>query len=156
LKEYAKELEIKRIVLTDHSIKKCYGESIKFADMYTLLYGITWYTSRGFLPYDQIAKNVDNATLVILNNNKTIIKTTYVKDIKNLNKILVKYGKLSKDDAQTIIEKHYDKKMYRFFENMLKGSNNEDLCILFHSVYQYVMIDLGVQTMYGKTFFMEV
>lgn len=155
LKEYASDLKIKRIVLADNSMKKCFGKSIKFSDMYSLLYGITWYASRGFLPYDQDKRSIDKDLLKIHNRNKDIIGSTYVKDVINLEKYLVKYGKINSNSAKNIINKFKDKTIYKFFHNILKNYD-ELTCTLFYNIYQKVMYDLNIQSMYGRTFFMEV
>ena len=59
IKSKKKEYNIKKICLRDNSKKYCYynGQK-KFKPMpylYTLLYGETWYGSRGFRPYDNLA-----------------------------------------------------------------------------------------------------
>ena len=39
---------------------------------------------------------------------------------------------------------------------MLKNYDDKKVCMMFYNIYQYVMIDLGVQSMHGKLFFMNV
>jgi hypothetical protein len=156
LKEYKKILKIKRIVLIDNSMKKYFGNSIIFSDMYTLLYGITWYSSRGFLPYDQSEKNVDKVLLKVMADNKKIIENTFVKDLTNLEDILIKHGKIKKVNAEKVIDKYKDKKLYKFIGSMLENYENKEMCMLFYNIYKYIMYELGMQSMYGKIFFMKL
>ena len=78
IKSKKKEYNIKKICLRDTSSKYCYyNEKLKKEEMpylYTLLFGDTWYGSRGFRPYNNWSaansKEIDNQ---LKNNNTTKI-----------------------------------------------------------------------------------
>ena len=42
------------------------------------------------------------------------------------------------------------------FMRWLLRSYNEDSCTLFYNIYKKIMDDLGIQSLYGKSFFMEI
>ena len=65
IKENKKKFNVNRITLTDRATKACCGGSIIFADMYTLLYGQTWYMKNGFFPYDSLFDKLNKKNLAI-------------------------------------------------------------------------------------------
>ena len=127
IKKYKNKLDIKKILITDNSLKKCDNKNIELAQMLTLLTGDTLYGNffgccpnntqksyprnknhldfcsygkYGFTPTDErLIKNYKN--------NKKIMNTLTLKDIN-----LIKYLKMSKIDKKVIekskefIEKH--------------------------------------------------
>ena len=157
LKENKKKFNINKITLTDNSTKACFGKSIIFADMYTLLYGTTWYMKHGFLPYDSLFNKLNKKHLEKANNNKKIMENAKISDIPELINYIKKYG----SDTYDIDE--FDKKIkgiqnYKIttFIRWLLKKYNEDSCTLFYNIYKKIMQDLGLISMHGKSFFMEI
>jgi hypothetical protein len=148
LQKYKEKFDIKKILLTDNSVKKCNDKNIKLAVMLTLLTGDTWYGKYGFRPYDDtLTKYYEN--------NKKIMNTITLKDID-----LLKYLKMTTLDEKVIekskiyIEKHqttllkdyltkfikeYDKTCEYFYQPLC-GDNVQRTCDFYFTLF----IDLGL------------
>lgn len=158
LKEQKNNFGIKRIILRDNSMKACFGKNIIFSDMYTLLYGTTWYMAYGFLPYDQNTKSYDRNLIKIAKKNKYIIDTTNVSDVKNFKKYINKYaeqGDFDKIKFNKKIDELKDEKLSHFLKLLLK-KYNKNTCMLFCNIYQQIMFDLGIQSLHARSFYMKL
>lgn len=149
------EFEIKRIVLKDNSMKACFGKNIKFGDMYTLLYGTTWYMSYGFLPYNQDTGSYDKNLVKKADKNKKIMDNTLVSDVKNLKKYIDKYAPKSGFNADKLNEKIdalKNTKLSDFLKWLLR-KYNEDTCTLFYNIYEKIIEDLGIYSLHERSFY---
>lgn len=158
LKENKDKFGIKRIVLKDNSMKACFGKNIIFGDMYTLLYGTTWYTSHGFLPYNQDTSGIDKNLMKIADKNKKIVKNTLVSDVKNLKKYIDKYAPRSNFDADKLNEKIDALKKTKLsdFLKWLLRKYDKYTCTLFYNIYEKLMVDLGIQSLHARSFYMKL
>lgn len=158
LKEKKDEFGIERIVLKDNSMKNCLGKNIMFGDMYTLLYGTTWYMAYGFLPYNQNTGSFHKIFVEKAKKNKQIVKNALVSDVKNLKKYIDKYAPKSNFDADKLnkkIDTLKNTKLSDFLKWLLK-KYDDDTCILFYNIYEIIMADLGIQTLRGQSFYMKL
>ena len=128
LKKYKNKFNITKILLSDHSSLYCnqIRKSISLADLYTLKYGITFYSKFGFVPFDTESNKKLNKKF---NKNKEIIKNLKVKDSK-----LLYY-----------LEKFQDKKKYNINKiiNYVKENDNNllsEIIIVLSSKENFSMI----------------
>lgn len=144
LKKYKDKLDIKKILLTDNSLKKCNNKNIKLAVMTSLLTGDTWYGKYGFRPYD-------DTLIQYYENNKKIMNTI---TLKNIN--LIKYLKMTLLDENIIekskkfIEKHQTMLVKDYLSNFLK--EYDKTCEYFYNFYFTLFIDLGLYDFHHRTF----
>jgi hypothetical protein len=170
-------LNVDKIILTDTASKNCYGKKIVFGDMYTLLYGITWYTKHGFRPYDSTIQRTDMERVKIINNNKLIMADTKISDIKNLRKYLDEFYNSLPDKPiiyknrsdivqsskktfnykklKNYIKERPNSKLFGFIQTLLK-IYNIDSCSFFYSSYKKIMSDIKLTSLRGYTFFMRI
>ena len=144
IKKYKDKLDIKKILITDNSLKKCNNKSIKLSLMLTLLTGDTWYGKYGFKP-------VDDTLIKYYDNNKKIMNTITLKDID-----LIKYLKMSKLDQNIIekskkfIEKHQSFLVKDYLTQFLK--EYDKTCKYFYDFYEQLFIDLALYNFNRNTF----
>ena len=144
LQKYKDKLDIKKILITDNSLKKCNNINIKLSVMLTLLTGDTWYGKYGFRP-------VDNVTIKYYEKNKMIMNTITLKDID-----LIKYLKMTKLDrkiiknAKKFIEKHQTLLVKDYLSRFLKEYDRT--CDYFNDFYFTLFIDLGLYDFFHYTF----
>lgn len=157
LKENKKEFNIKTITLTDMATKACFGKSIIFADMFTLLYGQTWYMKHGFLPHDTFNNILNEKQLEKAKKNKEIMEKAKISDIPQLTNYIKKYGSDDFDAGKLVekIKKIPNCRVTSFLKWLLKSYNTHS-CTLFYNIYQKIMRDLDVKTLYGTSFFMKI
>lgn len=139
VKSKKKEYNIKKICLRDTSSKYCYynGQQKKeeMPHLYTLLFGDTWYGSRGFRPYDNWAaansKEIDDQ---IINNNTTkVLNKAY-----NINKKIWNFVEVNHvPTLKTMIYNSYKKN-----KNIL-GSFDIDLLLKILTIEKYKEMNLG-------------
>jgi hypothetical protein len=157
LKENKKIFNINQIRLKDNALKKCNGLNIKFGDMYLLLYGKTWYMSRGFIPYGEGFKNnIHKERLRSAVKNFKIMEIARVKNVFKLKKYIKKYG--SNEDIKKfskIVDDYPDMLIKKFIGLMLK-KYNDDTCKLFYNIYQEIMFDLGLISLHETSFFKKI
>jgi hypothetical protein len=144
IKKYKDKLDIKKILITDNSLKKCNNKSIKLSLMLTLLTSDTWYGKYGFKP-------VDDTLIKYYDNNKKIMNTITLKDID-----LIKYLKMSKLDQNIIekskkfIEKHQSFLVKDYLTQFLK--EYDKTCKYFYDFYEQLFIDLALYNFNRNTF----
>ena len=177
IKQNKNILNVDKIILTDTASKNCYGKKIVFGDMYTLLYGITWYTKHGFRPYDSTIQRTDMERVKIINNNKLIMTDTKISDIKNLRKYLDEFynslpdkpiiyknrSDIEQSSKKTFnykklknyIKERPNSKLFGFIQTLLK-IYNIDSCSFFNSYYKKIMSDIKLTSLRGYTFFMRI
>ncbi len=146
--------KIKRIQLTDNSVKNCKGKQIRLNMMLTLLTGLTWYGKYGFYPKNRkIQKEFDSNNKII---NKTLLSA--VSDFKqliinsqkksksklNLNKILRNYDRAIEDKA---LLKNYLKYFLKEYDKT---------CDIFYYFYDKLYMELKLMDMYGETFVKDI
>jgi len=144
IKKYKEKLDIKKILITDNSLKKCNNKNIKLSVMLTLLTGNTWYGKYGFKP-------VDDTLIKYYDNNKKIMNTITLKDID-----LIKYLKMTKLDrkiiknAKKFIEKHQTLLVKDYLSRFLKEYDRT--CEYFFDFYFTLFTDLGLYNFFHRTF----
>jgi hypothetical protein len=153
LKNNKDKLGVNKVVLKDNSLKHCFGKTINFGDMYMLLNGVTWYMSYGFLPYDANKDTKNKLLIKTAYNNKNIIDKILVKDVVNLKKYITKYA-FKGFNIKKIDEMKNDK-LTAYLKWILK-SYDEDSCTLFYNIYDKIMFDLGIHSLHGKPFYMNL
>tara|TARA_B110000971_G_C19974750_1_gene484411 strand:+ start:564 stop:1334 length:771 start_codon:yes stop_codon:yes gene_type:complete len=142
LQKYKEKLDIKKILITDNSLKKCSNKNIKLSVMLTLLTGNTWYGKYGFKP-------VDDTLIKYYENNKKIMNTLKLKDID-----LIKYLKMTKLDKKVIescfIENHQSTLLKDYLTRFIK--EYDKTCDYFYDFYFTLFIDLGLYDFHHRTF----
>ena len=138
-------------------MKSCYGKSIRFGDMYMLIYGQTWYLTYGFIPYDSNNRQIDTYSLNIAKKNKYIIRNTKINQIVNLKKYIYKYEKNEYEINRIIkiIDDMQNQNISEFFK-MLLSKYDETSCSLFYNIYLKIMADLNIVSMHGKSYYMKL
>ncbi len=144
LQKYKDKLDIKKILLTDNSLKKCNDKNIKLSVMLTLLTGYTWYSKYGFKP-------TDNTLITFYENNNKIMNTITLKDID-----LIKYLKMTTLDKKVIekskqyIKKHQSLLLKDYLSKFIK--EYDKTCEYFYDFYNQLFIDLGLYNFHHNTF----
>jgi hypothetical protein len=152
LEKYKNKFNIKMIILTDNSIKKCGNIDIKLSLMLILLTGDTWYGKYGFRPI-KITENsysIDYNYNKYYEKNKEIINKTKISDIN-----LLKYINLTKNDnlikaTDKIIKTHPNMLLKDFLSNLIKDYDKN--CNLFILFYEKLYYDLKLFDFYKKLF----
>jgi hypothetical protein len=148
LKKYKEKLNVRRIVLTDNSIKKCNNKNIILSTMMILLTGDTWYGRYKFVPTEE-------RFVKKYNNNKKIINSTKLEDIdliKYLNKT-----KMSKELLQLshkFINKHPQMLLKDYLTKLI--TNFDKTCEYFYDFYEELFDDLGLYDFRGRTFVLHI
>jgi len=150
IKKYKDKFNIKKILITDNSLKKCNNKNIELAPMLTLLTGDTWYGNHkyGFKP-------ADKKLIKYYANNKKIMNTLRLKDIN-----LIKYLLMSKLDEKVIekskefIAKHQLLLVKDYLTKFLK--EYDKTCEYFYDFYQELYIDLGLYNFHHRTFELDI
>jgi hypothetical protein len=148
LKKYKDKLNVKKIVLTDNSVKKCGNKNITLSTMMILLTGDTWYGKYGFRPREE-------RFIKKYNNNKTIINSIKLEDIdliKYLNKTelskdIIKISKKFIKDHPKMLLKDYLTKFIKDFDKT---------CEYFYNFYEDLFDDLGLYDFRGRTFILDI
>lgn len=145
--------EIKKITLTDNSIKMCKnGKNIKLSKMMTLLTGDTWYGKYGFRP--KIKEEAEK-----YEENKNKINNLLLRDIPFLEKILEhtlnKYYSKNKILIKTIMntysENKKENKKLKYFLSYLMEYYQE-LCETFYDLYEILFTKLELYDFHAKNF----
>jgi len=136
LKKYKDQFNIKMVILTDNSIKKCQNEYIKLPIMMTLLSGDTWYGKYGFRP---IMRYSDTFILDEFNNKLYEKNKKIFNEIKINNFNLIKYIELTKNEkiieaTKKILLTFPDMLLKTFLYNFLRDYDNT--CIYFSKFYE--------------------
>ena len=148
VKKYKDKLDIKKILVTDNSLKKCNNKNIKLSMMLTLLTGDTWYGKYGFIPEEEILKRK-------YENNKKIINMIRLKDID-----LIKYLKMTNlcekviDKSKQFIEKHKTLLIKDYLSRFLKEYDNT--CEYFYDFYEHLFDDLGLYNFHRQIFVLAI
>ena len=148
IKKYKDKFNIKKILITDNSLKKCHNKNIELSLMLTLLTGDTWYSKYGFKPVDEKLK-------IKYDNNKKIMNTVTLNDID-----LIKYLKMSKLDKKVInkskqyIETHKSLLVKDYLSRFLK--EYDKTCEYFFDFYEQLSNDLGLYNFHRRTFELDI
>jgi hypothetical protein len=148
VKKYKDKLDVKKILITDNSLKKCHNKNIKLSVMLTLLTGDTWYGKYGFKPEEELLK-------IKYENNKKIMNTVTLKDID-----LIKYLKMTILDKSVIekskkfIEKHQSQLVKDYLTEFLK--QYDKTCEYFYDFYYHLFDDLGLYNLHRQTFELDI
>lgn len=147
---------IKYVQLTDNSRKYCKGTNgIVLADMYTLMYGTTWYGSYGFRPSDEKGK-IDEKLNKFYERNKKIINNTMLKDVPQLEKYIIKAfskikpEKLHLSNILGVYDKMKNYPLGKFIQTFIKYYDKT--CELFSEIYLYLYKDLKLHSFYKHKF----
>jgi hypothetical protein len=123
LKKYQDKWQIKMVILTDNSIKKCHKTDIKLSIMMTLLTGDTWYGRYGFRPIKITGDtySFDELEGKKYEKNKKIINTIKISDIN-----LIKYIRKTNNShiinaTEQIIKSSPNMLLKDFLSNFLKS-----------------------------------
>lgn len=151
---------IKKIRLKDNSLKLCKsGNKIVLSRLYILLYGHTWYGSRGFRPY---TKKIGINPLAEYDINLSINKRTKIKHANNLIKYLEEfYNKNKSINWKNIINKNImyiknnpELNLGKYLEEFLKKYDKN--CIIFSFFYERLFMDLEYADFYTDGFELEL
>jgi len=177
LEKYKERFNIKYIVLTDNSLKKCDNVYIKLSSMMILLSGHTWYGNSynlcecprnkihsefclygkyGFRPYDLKTSKLELDTR---------LNKKYEKNIKIMNTItiseanILQYIKLTNKesiikDVEKLLEKHPTYLLKDFIKSFIH--NYDNTCKYFNKFYEKLFDDIGLYNFYKNTFGLEL
>jgi hypothetical protein len=152
--------DLKKIRLKDNSFKSCKGgKKIELSRFYILLYGHTWYGSRGFRPY---TKKIGINVLAEYDINLNINKRTKIKHAVNLVKYLEEFYNKNTDKDKLIkwkniidenilfIKNNPEVNLGKYLEKFLKDYDKN--CIIFSSFYEKLFVDLEYADFYTDGF----
>ncbi len=170
IKYVKNKYKIKKIRLKDNSYKICKGgNKMELSRFYILLYGDTWYGSRGFRPY---TKKVGVNMLAEYDTNLNINKRIKIKDAINLIEYFKRFyidykekyeAQLEKNKIDTkknvldnikFIENNPNMNLGKFLRQMLK--DYEKNCVIFSSFYKNLFIDLEYFDFYTDSFELNI
>lgn len=150
LKKYKDKFQIKMIILTDNSIKKCQNTYIKLTLMMTLLTGNTWYGKYGFRPIKIINNEYDYDEFEYkkYEQNKNIMMKIKISDIN-----LIKYIKKTKNQhlinaTEQIVNNTPNMLLKDFLSNLLK--NFDVTCKYFSKFYEKLYSKISVYDPHRK------
>jgi hypothetical protein len=173
IEQVKKKYKLNYVSLMDNSKKECYNVDGKiiFSKMMVLLIGETWYGKYGFVPYekdsDTITKNMQKA----YKNNKIIMKSAKMNDVKDFDKIFYKAIKKSKltekmNDGIIGIYEDYKKEngLIRDFlsnlldENIFLGVDKKisGSCVVFFYFYDDLYKKLNLYDFHNKSFYKKI
>ena len=143
IEKYKDKFDVKKIIITDNSIKKCGKKDIQFAPMMILLTGDTWYGKYGFRP-------IQKELLEMYEKNKEIMNTIKLKDIN-----LMEYLKKTKMSNELLelshkfINKHQTMLLKDYLTKFIKDFNKT--CKYFYDFYFTLFNDIGLYNFYRNT-----
>lgn len=153
LKKYKEKFQIKMVILTDNSVKKCHKVDIKLSIMMTLLTGDTWYGKYGFKPI-KITGNVysfDEFEVSKYKKNKNIMNTIKISDIN-----LIKYIKKTNNShiinaTEQIIKTSPNMLLKDFLSNLLKSYDKtcEYFSMFYEELYNKIRVYEPHREFYG-------
>ena len=171
IEKYKDYFKINKITLSDISTMNCHSEkkekingklikfSLNMGIMKTLLTGDTWYGAYGFRPFDKNTYELDETGNKIYDENKNIMKTITLKDIK-LEKYLSKINatfpeEFTKEHIKEIIdsEKNPNKLLKDFLSEFTNLKVFDKNCKYFNTFYKELFNDIGLKNaghFYGK------
>lgn len=162
LKMIKHKYDLTHVCLKDNSHIYCDGNTkyeIELSSLKMLISGETWYTSYGFIPYNVNKNCVDQEKYNFYLKNKKIIENTQIKNT-NIKKIitnaLIKLG--SSVDINKMAEYYDNKNIKTFFKHFL-SKNKKDYkkrCIAFSMTYKKIMENIGVVSLHGISYFMQL
>jgi hypothetical protein len=152
LKKYKERFNIKDIVLTDKSLKKCDSVYIKLSIMMILLSGHTWYGKYGFRPYDLKTNKLELD--VRLNEkyekNMEIMNTITISKANILKYILLTNKKSIIKDVERLLEIQPNYLLKDFIKSFIH--NYDNTCKYFNIFYEKLFDDIGLYNFYKNTF----
>ena len=143
IEKYHKKLDIRKIILTDNSIKKCEKSDIILSIFLILLTGDTWYGKYGFKPQDKTLRKK-------YKENKEIMSKIRISDID-----LIKYIKLTKEDTIIkntikIIKNNPNMLLKEYLQLLMK--TYDKTCKYFLKFYRNLFNDIGLYNFYQLSF----
>lgn len=153
IKQNKKKFNTKQIQLKDNSEKFCNGEYINLSLFLTLTTGHTWYGKHKFKPLNK----TDQIAYV---ENYKIMQKLRIKDIK-FNKIIKKMNKYSDnhkmiDKFEKYFKKYEDELFIDVFGTFFRKSKFKKRCILLKSLEKIFPKYIGVVSLKGITYFMNI
>lgn len=159
-----KIITIKKIILTDNSLITCGTKRLHLGNLYTLSHGITWYMSRGFIPFSDTNSENDK-----------LLKINKIKNEKIMNSLTVKKSNLLEYITTKIINlkpeiKIQNKETINGFLYFIKNNQNvllkiliknlkpimNDICFLLSDINSEFYEQLGLYDFYGKKFYLTL
>jgi hypothetical protein len=153
-KKYKEYLDIKKIVLTDNSIKQCCKNSIILSKMLILLNGDTWYGKYGFRPYNNQTNQIDERLSNKYNKNKDIIIKITIKDANILKYINLTNKKSIIEDVEELVKLHPDYLLKDFIKSFLH--EYDKTCKYFVLFYEQLFEDIGLFDFHQRYFGLEL
>lgn len=156
LEKYKERFNIKHIILTDNSLKKCGDNYIKLSMMVILLTGHTWYGSYNFRPYS-IKTNklkLDEFLNTKYENNIEIMNTITISDTNILKYIKLTNKKSIIRDVEKLLEKNPNYLLKDFIKSFIH--NYDKTCKYFNIFYEELFDDIGLYNFYKNIFGLQL
>jgi len=177
LEKYKERFNIKYIVLTDNSLKKCNNVNIQLSTMKILLSGHTWYGNPknfcicpknknfcnfclygkyGFRPYSLETNKLklDTRLNIKYKNNIKIMDRITISEANILNYIVLIKKKSIIKDVERLLEKHPDYLLKDFIKSFI--NDYDSTCKYFYLFYQQLFDDIGLTNFSGQVFGLEI
>lgn len=157
LKKYKKIFNIKKIILTDNSLKKCNKYNIEFSSMMILLNGHTWLNKSGkygFRPIDSATYKFDKIKNNKYDNNIKIISTITIKQANLLQFIKLTNKEKLINNVKQLLEKKPDYLLSEYIKSLL--ANFDITCKYFNMFYKELFDSIGLTNFRGQTFGLEI
>ena len=164
IKYIKNKYKLKKIRLKDNSLKPCRGiKKIELSRLYILLYGHTWYGSRGFRPY---TKKIGINLLEEYDKNLNINKRTKIKHARNLIKYFKEFYNKNNDNNKIVkwksvidenilfINNNPELNLGKYLEKFLKKYDKN--CVVFGYFYEKLFVDLGYTDFYTEGFELNI
>ena len=152
LEKYKERFDIKHIILTDNSLKKCGDNYIKLSMMMILLTGNTWYGSYNFRPYSLKTNKLklDEFLNTKYENNIEIMNTITISNANILKYIKLTNKKSIIRDVEKLLEKNSNYLLKDFIKSFIH--NYDKTCKYFNIFYEQLFDDIGLYNFYKNIF----
>jgi hypothetical protein len=158
MKKYKDQLGIKKIVLSDNSIKQCNNlqssNNIILSKMLILITGDTWYGKYGFRPYDNIKNRIDKNLIIKYDNNKKIMDTITIKDANILKYIEITNKENIIEYIKKLVKLHPEYLLRDFVKSFLQ--KYDKMCKYFALFYEQLFDNIGLYNFHQKYFGLEL
>lgn len=161
IKQYiAKKYKVKFIQLKDNSKKKCdlIDVTVHLSAFYMFTHADTWYGKYGFVPFDPDEEKTYQPVLEDYKHNQKIVLTTLVKDTsigKYIVEAIKKYKlKIDVDAISNVVKKYDNLPIMHCINNLMAKYDKH--CVIFYYMYSKLMSDLGMRSLYGRTYWLKL
>lgn len=145
---YKNKYNIKVVILTDKAEKEIDNVTVNVANLYTLIYGSTFYAQESFIPY--LKKYEKDELYKLLKNNYTIITHTTI-DKSNISKL---YELLLDDEISKLYNYKITNKDNLDIEQIISYTKNiNDICNLINFIKTNK--DVTLKKLFNKTYKMN-